>query len=486
LEILAVINYSKVKRNKFSGAICGCLLSVIMMLPLSGCGGGSDQTYTISGRITSAGSPLAGVTVILAGDTSMIVTTDANGNYTFSGVPGGTFTVTPSLAGSPFRPLFRNVWLDGIDGAGFDFVVHGLGRMATANHTIYVKDDGTVWAWGNNNNGQLGDGSATSKNTPVQVSGLSGMTAVAAGSGHTVALKNDGTVWAWGNNSNGQLGDGSAASKNTPVQVNGLSSMTAVAAGSGHTVAMKNDGTVWAWGNNSNGQLGDGSAASKNTPVQVSGLYSMTAVAAGSGHTVALKNDGTVWAWGNNSTGQLGNGNFTPSNPTPAQVSGLSGMSSGVVIAVAAGYDHTVALKNDGTVWAWGNNATGQLGNGNITPSNTPVQVSGLSGVTAVAAGFGHTVALKSDGTVRTWGNNTKGQLGNGLTNGTTIDSAIPVVVSGMVGVTDIAAGYEGSVVLKGAFKGDGTVWAWGSNSNGQLGNGLAVDSAIPVQANMP
>ena len=431
-----MINYSKVKRNKFSGAICGCLLSVIMMLPLSGCGGGSDQTYTISGRITSAGSPLAGVTVILAGDTSMIVTTDANGNYTFSGVPGGTFTVTPSLAGSPFRPLFRNVWLDGIDGAGFDFVVHGLGRMATATHTIYVKDDGTVWAWGNNNNGQLGDGSATSKNTPVQVSGLSGMTAVAAGSGHTVALKND--------------------------------------------------GTVWAWGNNSNGQLGDGSAASKNTPVQVSGLYSMTAVAAGSGHTVALKNDGTVWAWGNNSTGQLGNGNFTPSNPTPAQVSGLSGMSSGVVIAVAAGYDHTVALKNDGTVWAWGNNATGQLGNGNITPSNTPVQVSGLSGVTAVAAGFGHTVALKSDGTVRTWGNNTKGQLGNGLTNGTTIDSAIPVVVSGMVGVTDIAAGYEGSVVLKGAFKGDGTVWAWGSNSNGQLGNGLAVDSAIPVQANMP
>ena len=381
-----MINYSKVKRNKFSGAICGCLLSVIMMLPLSGCGGGSDQTYTISGRITSAGSPLAGVTVILAGDTSMIVTTDANGNYTFSGVPGGTFTVTPSLAGSPFRPLFRNVWLDGIDGAGFDFVVHGLGRMATATHTIYVKDDGTVWAWGNNNNGQLGDGSATSKNTPVQVSGL----------------------------------------------------------------------------------------------------YSMTAVAAGSGHTVALKNDGTVWAWGNNSTGQLGNGNFTPSNPTPAQVSGLSGMSSGVVIAVAAGYDHTVALKNDGTVWAWGNNATGQLGNGNITPSNTPVQVSGLSGVTAVAAGFGHTVALKSDGTVRTWGNNTKGQLGNGLTNGTTIDSAIPVVVSGMVGVTDIAAGYEGSVVLKGAFKGDGTVWAWGSNSNGQLGNGLAVDSAIPVQANMP
>ena len=381
-----MINYSKVTRNKFPGAICGCLLSVMMMLLLSGCGGGgSDQTYTISGRITSAGSALAGVTVILAGDTSMSVTTDVNGNYTFSEVPGGKFTVTPSLAGSSFRPLFRNVWLSGIDAAGFDFVVHGLGRMATATHTLYVKDDGTVWAWGNNSNGQLGDESVKSKNTPVQISGLSSMTAIAAGDSHTVAVKSDGTVWAWGNNSNGQLGDRSTTPRYAAVQV-----------------------------------------------------------------------------------------------------SGLSGMSSGIVIAVAAGHDHTVVLKNDGTVWAWGNNATGQLGNGNSTPSDTPVQVNGLSGVTAVAAGFVHTVALKSDGTVWTWGNNSKGQLGNGLTNGVPIDSATPVQVSGLSGAMDIAAGYEGSVALKGALKGDGTVWGWGSNSYGQLGNGLAVDSAVPVQANMP
>ena len=482
-------HYSKVKRDKSSGAICGCLLSMILMLLLSGCGsggGGNDQTYTVSGRITSAGSALAGVTVILAGDTSRVVTTDANGNYAFNGVPGGTFTMTPSLAGSSFRPLFRNVWLEGLDGIGFDFVVHGLGRLAAATHTIYVKDDGTVRAWGNNSNGQLGDGSTASKNTPVQVvSGLSGMAAVSTGSGHTVALKNDGTVWAWGNNSSGQLGDGSTTSKNTPVQVSGLSRMTAVAAGSSHTAALKNDGTVWAWGNNSNGQLGDGSTTSKNTPVQVSGLSGTTAVAAGSGHTVALKNDGTVWAWGNNSNGQLGDGSTTSSN-IPVQVRGLSGISSGNVIALAVGYDHTVVLKNDGTAWAWGNNSTGQLGNGNITPSNIPVQVSGLSGVTAVAAGYSHSVALKSDGTVRTWGSNTKGQLGNGLTNGTTIDSAIPVVVSGLAGVTDIAGGYEGSVALKSALKGDGTIWTWGSNSNGQLGNGLVVDSAIPVQATMP
>ena len=152
MDIASGVNYSQMKRIKFSGAICGCLLSVIMMLLLSGCGGGSGKTYTISGRITSAGSALAGVTVILAGDAAMSVTTDVNGSYTFSGVPGGTFTLTPSLAGSLFRPLFRNALLNGIDGTGFDFVVHGPGRMAMATHTIYVKDDGTVWAWGNNNN----------------------------------------------------------------------------------------------------------------------------------------------------------------------------------------------------------------------------------------------------------------------------------------------------------------------------------------------
>ncbi|MBF0487187.1 MAG: hypothetical protein HQK98_03415, partial [Nitrospirae bacterium] len=156
---------------------------------------------------------------------------------------------------------------------------------------------------------------------------------------------------------------------NTPVQVSGLTGVTAVAGGFEHTIALTGDGTVWAWGYNGYGQLGDGTNTNSNTPVQVSGLTGVTAVAGGAVHSVALRSDGTVWAWGLNQYGQLGNGTNTNSN-TPVQVSGLTG-----VTAVAAGFEHSVALKSDGTVWAWGYNGYGQLGNGTNTNSNTPVQV---------------------------------------------------------------------------------------------------------------
>ena len=215
----------------------------------------------------------------------------------------------------------------------------------------------------------------------MQVGGLSGVAAIAAGGRHTVVLKNDGTVWAWGNNSDGQLGDGTAINRKTPVQVSGLGGVTTAAAGSSYTVVLKNDGTVWAWGYNNSGQLGDGTTTNRKTPVQASGLGGVTAIAAG-GHTVALKNDGTVWAWGYNNSGQLGDGTTT-NRKTPVQVGGLSG-----IAAIASGNEHTVALKNDGTVWTWGDNYDGQLGNGGAgyyalpkwsfgTPADTPLDPAG-------------------------------------------------------------------------------------------------------------
>ena len=255
---------------------------------------------------------------------------------------------------------------------------------------------GTVLAWGDNVDGQLGNGTFTTSNTPVEVSGLTGVTAIAAGGAfnhHSLALKSDGTVWAWGANSAGQLGNGSFTGSNTPVQTSGINGVTAIAGGQLHSLALKSDGTVWAWGFNLDGQLGNGTNTTTypyglDTPVQVLGLTGVIAIAGGGAHSLALKSDGTVWAWGQNNKGQLGNGSFTGSN-TPVQTSGISG-----VTAIAGGVSHSLALKSDGTVWAWGYNLDGELGNGTYTDSNTPVEVSGLSGVTVIAGGGFHSLAL--------------------------------------------------------------------------------------------
>ena len=262
----------------------------------------------------------------------------------------------------------------------------------------------------------------TNRNTPVQVSDLTGITAIAAGELHTVALKNDGTVWAWGKNYYGQFGDGTTTNSNTPVQISGLTDVKAISAGAFNTVALKNDGTVWAWGLNSSGQLGDGTMEDSSIPVRVRDLTGITAISAGFvSHAVALKSDGTVWAWGSNSYGELGDGTTAGRN-IPVQVIGdLTD-----VMAIAAGDSHTVALKNDGTVWAWGRNNYFQLGDGTDTNRNTPTQVIGLrDDGKAITAGGWHTVALKKDGTVWAWGLNFSGQLGDGTTN----DSYTPIQV---------------------------------------------------------
>ena len=339
------------------------------------------------------------------------------------------------------------------------------------SHSLTLKNDGTVWAWGDNYYGQLGDGTITDKTMAVQVNGLSGITAISGGGSHSLSLKDDGTVWAWGRNDYGQLGDGTNTYKTTAVQVSGLSGIAAIAGGYSHGLALKNDGTVWAWGGNHYGQLGDGTKTNKITAVQVSGLSGVAAIAGGYSHSLALKNDGTVWAWGDNYYGQLGDGiqPYVGYITTAVQVNGLSG-----ITAIARGYSHSLALKNDGTVWAWGSNVYGQLGDGTVVDKATAVQVSGLSGITAIAGGYLHSLALKNDGTVWAWGSNVYGQLGDG----TVVDKATAVQVIGLSGITAIASGYSHSLALKN----DGTVWAWGNNNNGQLGDGTTRDATTAVQ----
>ena len=340
---------------------------------------------------------------------------------------------------------------------------------AGLDHTVVLKSDGTVWTFGYNWDGQLGDGTTTSfKSAPVQVKELTGVTAIAAGYSHTVALKSDGTVWTFGRNDSGQLGDGTTTSKRTLVQVKELTGVTAIAAGYNHTVALKNDGTVWTFGNNLYGGLGDGTTTNKSTPVQVKELTGVTAIAAGQSYTVSLKSDGTIWTFGGNAVGQLGDGT-TISKSTPVQVKELTG-----VTAIAARGSHTVLLKSDGTVWTFGNNLYGGLGDGTTTDKSTPMQVKELAGVTGIAAGGSHTVLLKSDGTVWTFGWNDAGQLGDG----TTTSKSSPVQVKELAGITAIAAGGAYTVSLKS----DGTVWTFGYNMSGQLGDGMTTNKSTPVQ----
>jgi alpha-tubulin suppressor-like RCC1 family protein len=335
-------------------------------------------------------------------------------------------------------------------------------------HSLAIKDDGSVWAWGGNSSGQLGDETTTNKSSPVQVSGLSQVTRIAGFSSHSLALKDDGSVWAWGSNYYSQLGDGTTINKSSPVQVSGLLHVTMIAAGYYHNLVLKDDCSVWAWGENSKGQLGDKTTTQKSRPVQVSGLSHITMIAAGSSHSLALKDDGSVWAWGYNNYGQLGD-KTTKQKISPVQLSGLSH-----VAKVAAGYSYSLALKDDGSAWAWGYNNYGQLGDGTTTNKSSPVQVSGLSYVTMIATGFFYSLALKDDGSIWAWGKNSEGQLGDG----TATKKKSPVQVSGLSHITMIASGDYHNLVLKD----DGSVWAWGYNYHGQLGDGTTTQKSSPVQ----
>ncbi|OPH58922.1 hypothetical protein BC351_21510 [Paenibacillus ferrarius] len=292
------------------------------------------------------------------------------------------------------------------------------------HHNLALRSDGIVFAWGTNGVGQLGDGTTyINRNNPVQVNNLTDVIDVEAGFYHSLALKSDGTVWAWGSNGYGELGDGTTTNRSTPVQVSGLSNIVSISTKSYHSLAIKSDGTVWAWGYNSTSQLGDGTTTNRSTPVQVSGLSNVSYVSAGDTHSLAIKSDGTVWAWGNNTDGQFGDGTTT-SHTTPVQIPGLSN-----VKVVEADEQHSFAIKNDGTLWAWGYNDFGQLGDGTTGSTYlSPVQVAGISGVTAVSASGTFTVAQKSDGTVWAWGHNYWRELGDG----TRTDRYTPVQVTGL------------------------------------------------------
>ncbi len=334
-------------------------------------------------------------------------------------------------------------------------------------------------AWGDNSAGELADGTLAGSEVPVDVRGLSGVRAIAAGGRHDLALLTSGTVMAWGDDTFGQLGNGILSSNGdseTPVPVGGLSGVTAVAAGEEHSLALLSNGTVMAWGDNAEGQLGDGSTVSSAVPVQVKGLAGVMAIAAGALFSMALLSNGTVVTWGSNLDGQLGD-NSTANSDVPVPVQGLSG-----VTAISAGGRFALALLPGKTVMSWGDNESDQLGDGQDSStqplSTVPVPVSGLTGVRAIRAGFQHAVALLSSGVVMDWGDNGFFQLArpDGFPGGIA-DSDMPLTVPGLPDATSIAAGGLFSLAVVAG----GKVMSWGDDSFGQLGNGS--DSTGPSVA---
>ncbi len=341
---------------------------------------------------------------------------------------------------------------------------------AGINHSCALLSGGRVTCWAQNYWGQLGDGTNTDSSVPVAVVGIDNATQIDAGGWyHTCARLGDGTVKCWGGNEYGGLGDGTTTSRSTPVAVIGITDAVQVAAGDFHGCALLTDSTVKCWGDNENGQLGDGTTIDRLTPVAVPGLTGVASIAAGAFHTCALLTDGTATCWGWNGYGQLGNGFSATVSPSPTAVSGLAGATQ-----LSLGGAHTCALIAGGTVKCWGDNTYAQLGVGSGVPNSTlPLTVPGISGATQVGAGDAHGCAVVGAGALKCWGRNYAGQVGDG----TTVDRYTPVDVPGIVGVTNLGLGSGHTCVVIHHH------WmkCWGWNGYGQLGNGANTDSLIPV-----
>nr|WP_232433780.1 Ig-like domain repeat protein [Salinispora arenicola] len=344
---------------------------------------------------------------------------------------------------------------------------------------------GTGLAWGNNSDGELGDGTTTDSSTPIAVDlpADTTITAIAAGTAYGLALTSAGTVLAWGDNSAGQLGDGTTTDSSIPVTVDlpAGTTVTAVAAGDRHSLALTSTGTMLAWGENFIGQLGDGTTTRRSTPVAVdlpTGI-TITAMAAGDRHSLALTSAGTVLAWGDNSAGQLGDGTTTDSS-TPIAVDLPTGTT---ITTVAAGAYHSLALTSADTLLAWGYNIFGQLGDGSTTDRSTPIAVNLPAGttITTVSGGARHTLAVTSADTMLAWGHNNFGQLGDGSTT----DRSTPIAVNLPAGttITTASAGAFHSLAVTST----GTMLAWGYNALGQVGDGTtATRRRTPVAVDLP
>ena len=336
------------------------------------------------------------------------------------------------------------------------------------------------WGWGGgqtSTEGRIGDGTTYNRSVPVQVSySITDWVQIAAGGFHSGGIRANGAAYCWGRGSSGQIGDNSNQERRNPRSVLGGAVWSQISCGNSHTAAVRTNGTAWGWGLNSSGRLGDNTITARSSPVQVVGGFTdWTQISAGTVHTCARRNNGTIWCWGGNGSGQLGASRIsTASTSSPVQVSG--GFTDWT--KVSCRQNSVIGLRSNGTAWGWGNNANGQLGTNSTGTVSSPVQVAGgFSDWIDVSMGYFHAAGVRSNGTLWCWGLNGQGRLGdNTITN-----RLSPVqIVGGITNWSRVSAGGEFTVGLTT----NGTIWTWGRNAYGQLGDGTLTSRSSPVLLN--
>jgi len=362
------------------------------------------------------------------------------------------------------------------DNTGTFYYVDSLCNYRYSNgqtwDNTYIPYRYAIWTWGNNSTGQLGDNSVVCRSSPVSVvGGFTDWITTEAACAHTLATRKNGTAWAWGINSTGNLGDGTTVSKSSPVSVVGGFTDWCYVSGYLSSAAIRTNGTLWTWGSNAQAHLGDNSTVNKSSPVSVVGGFNdWCQVSVSSVHVSAVRTNGTLWTWGSNAQGQLGD-NSTVDRSSPVSVVG--GFNDWC--QVSAGSIHIAAIRTNGTLWTWGGNNVGQLGDNTETDRSSPVSVIGnITNWCQVSSGFRFSAAVTTDSEIWAWGENSCGKLGD---NSTTNRSSPVKVVGGFTDWCQVSvAGQHAAAV-----RNNGSIWTWGSNAQAQLGDNSTVDRSSPV-----
>jgi alpha-tubulin suppressor-like RCC1 family protein len=442
----------------------------------------SDGTSIPSSGVTSTPAPMVPTapTAISGNPQDGQVIVSFSGATVASGGPAiSSYTVTVSPGGATVTGAASPITVTGLtNGENYTFTVVATNADGNSPASIvsaaiapsaYV---GKLFAWGYNTIGAIGDGTIINRSSPVQIGAGTNWSNIAGGYSLTISTKTDGTLWTWGQNNSGRLGQNNLVYRSSPVQVGTGTTWSKVAGGYEHNMATKTDGTLWTWGQNNFGQLGDSTGIDRSSPVQVGALTTWLNIAAGFYHSIATKTDGTLWSLGRNGTGQLGVGDQA-NRLSPVQVGAGT-----TWLNIAGGYAATIATKTDGTLWSWGGGSYGQLGlntQGIASWKSSPAQIGAGTTWSKVSSGHSHILATKTDGTLWSWGRNDSGQLGQG----NIINRSSPIQVGALTSWSKVMTGQSYSF----ATKTDGTLWSIGGyNNNGQTGDGTIVRKSSPVQ----